>query len=97
MSAHTYHPDSHENGLADDCPRCEEHAENPILSLDNENLHELVRRVVAGEKGRSRNESAAMDNVRRALDQTCALAVANQLDVMKYMRERWHITLVSQG
>lgn len=94
MSAHTYHPDTHEHGLADDCERCEEHAEHPILTLDSENLHELVRRVVAGEEGRSRNEREAMSRVKRALDEACALAVANQHGVREYMKERWHITLV---
>ena len=46
MSAHTLHPDSHTHGLADDCPRCAEHADNPFASLDTENLRMLYNRTV---------------------------------------------------
>ncbi len=42
MTMHTFHPDTHENGLADDCPRCAEHAEHPIQSLDQENLMRIM-------------------------------------------------------
>ena len=45
MSIHTMHPDSHEHGLADDCPRCAEHAEDPFATLDDRNLGLLVERT----------------------------------------------------
>lgn len=37
MATHTFHPDTHENGLADGCPRCDELAAQP-LNLDSENM-----------------------------------------------------------
>ena len=46
MSVHTMHPDSHEHGLADDCPRCAEHAEDPFAFLDDRNLTLLAERTV---------------------------------------------------
>lgn len=42
MTMHTYHDDTHTHGLADDCPRCAEHAEDPVRSLDGENLRRIV-------------------------------------------------------
>jgi len=46
MSSYTRHPDSHTHGLADDCPRCAEHADDPFASLDPENLTKLYDRTV---------------------------------------------------
>jgi len=45
MTTHIDHPDSHENGLADGCPRCEEHAQRPEDNLDAQN----VRRLMSGD------------------------------------------------
>lgn len=42
MTTHTYHEDSHTHGLADGCPRCEEHAEHPERNLDSRNLKRLM-------------------------------------------------------
>lgn len=42
MTIHTIHEDSHTHGLADDCPRCAEHAEDPVSTLDGENLRRIV-------------------------------------------------------
>ena len=67
MSSHSYHPDTHTNGLADKCPRCQEHAERPFNSLDDENLQNLVDRIRHDLEPRSFNESLAMLTVRRAL------------------------------
>lgn len=64
MTAHTPHPDTHEYGLADGCPRCAEHAEHPFESLDAANLAVLVHRLAVGLGPRSENEARAM----RALD-----------------------------
>jgi hypothetical protein len=69
MSQHTYHPDSHEYGLADECPRCEEHGRHPIESLDGANLNALVERVRNDEESRSENEAAAMRVIENLLRQ----------------------------
>lgn len=42
MATHTPHPDSHTHGLQAGCPRCEEHAEHPERSLDDENKKRLL-------------------------------------------------------
>lgn len=52
MTMHTEHDSIHTHGLADNCPRCEEMAENPVFTLDSANLESLVRRTK-----RWRNES----------------------------------------
>jgi len=67
MVTHTPHPDSHGHGLADGCPRCDEHAERPFDSLDDDNLRALVLRVRDDLPGRSNNEMLAMRRVRDAL------------------------------
>ena len=41
MTTHTDHPDSHEFGLADGCPRCAEHAEQPERGMDKENARRI--------------------------------------------------------
>ena len=96
MSAsHTFHPDSHTHGLADDCPRCEEHAQNPLVSLDADNLSSLMQRVVNREGYRSDNEREAMLNLRRALDQACLLAQGNPLMFAKFAKEQYGLNLVA--
>jgi len=60
MATHTEHPDSHQYGLADDCPRCAEHAKDPGLGLDNANLSKLIQRVEEDLPPRSHNEAIAM-------------------------------------
>src|SRR3989337_915723 len=64
MAAHTLHPDSHEYGLADDCPRCAEHARDPGQGLDDRNLSSIIQRVEEDLPPRSRNEAVAMAYVR---------------------------------
>lgn len=63
MTVHTSHPPSHTHGLADDCPRCAEHAEHPFESLDTVNLRELLYRVNLDLPARSGNERRAMDAI----------------------------------
>lgn len=63
MVSHSLHPDTHENGLADDCGRCLQHAVAPVISLDDENLTALIFRVIEGKPSRSLNERIAMDYV----------------------------------
>ena len=67
MSTHAVHPDTHEHGLADDCPRCAEHAEHPLDSLDTENLRALLARINADYAARSDNEARAMQNLERTM------------------------------
>lgn len=63
MTVHTFHPDSHEHGLADDCPRCAEHAAHPRQSLDLANLRALSDRIIRQLPPRSENEATAMLNL----------------------------------
>ena len=61
MSAvHSYHPNTHTHGLADDCERCDQHAEHPWWGLDGENLRVLRDRITGGLPPRSVNEGKAM-------------------------------------
>ena len=59
MPSHSYHPDTHEHELADDCPRCDELAGRP-LELDTENFVKAWQRMIDVEWGtdayRSDNE-----------------------------------------
>lgn len=66
MTQHTFHPDSHREGLADGCPRCAEHAADPLAGLDREMVERLHERIVMGWPGRSDNERLAMANLRAA-------------------------------
>jgi len=50
MASHAYHEDTHEFGLADDCPRCAEHAAHPV-TLDDQNLAALWLRMLDVEFG----------------------------------------------
>lgn len=63
MTVHAYHPDTHTHGLADDCPRCLEHARHPLNSLDLENLAALRLRLNDDLAARSDTEALAMVNL----------------------------------
>lgn len=63
MTCHSYHPDTHTHGLADGCPRCDEHAAHPELGLDQGNLAALRARLAEGLPARSANEAKAMINL----------------------------------
>jgi hypothetical protein len=65
MAIHTFHPDTHAHGLADGCPRCNEHAAHPLSSLDEVNLTMLRIRIEEGLQARSENEAKAMDALSR--------------------------------
>ena len=67
MSAHIAHPSIRENGLADGCPRCGEHAEYPFEGLDNGNLQVLIDRIENEARPRGTNEARAMGKVRTAI------------------------------
>lgn len=59
MTAHIYHPDTHEYGLFDECPRCQEHAEHPEWSLDSDNVARLLRGDLFSELDRKAAERLA--------------------------------------
>ena len=63
VTTHRLHSDVHEYGLADDCPRCEEHARDPIAALDADMIASLYRRVALNLPPRSENEAIAMTNL----------------------------------
>lgn len=67
MTAHNVHPSIRENGLADGCPRCAEHAERPFDGLDDGNLENLMDRIVDKSDSRSTNEAMAMGKVADAV------------------------------
>ncbi len=87
-TTHTVHDDVHEHGLADACDRCNEHAQQPLLNLDNETLSNLFARTCAGEPARSENEGIAMFNLERILLQTVELAKLDPTAYAKYLKQR---------
>lgn len=46
MASHTAHDDTLEVGLVDGCPRCAEHAKNPLAGLDTEHLAKFWHRML---------------------------------------------------
>lgn len=67
MIAHNVHPSIRENGLANGCPRCHEHAGMPFLGLDDGNMRDLIVRIEARIPPRSTNEAIAMARVKDAM------------------------------
>ena len=69
MTIHTNHDNIHNEGLADGCPRCEEHGEKPFNGLDDRMLGALVLRVEDWDNSfpRSANEATAMRVVERSI------------------------------
>lgn len=91
MTIHTIHPDSHEHGLADDCPRCAEHAEHPIQSLDHENLGRIMALAVTDDRlsvPATYTDQVAAARVLTALEHAGALRRTNRALFDRYM-ERW--------
>jgi len=70
MTIHSIHPDTHTDGLSDDCLRCTEHAEHPELSLDAANIGNLMHRIVEQVPPRSKNEGLAMQNLVKYLEES---------------------------
>ena len=70
MASHTYHPDTHTEGLADDCPRCDQHAVMPLEGLDEINITAIKLRVLDNLLPRSRNEALAMEKIRAAIKES---------------------------
>lgn len=63
MAVHSLHPGTHTHGLADDCERCAQHAREPWVGLDEENLRNLVYRYYSNASPRSVNEATALRNI----------------------------------
>ena len=80
MANHTLHPDVTKHGLADDCPRCTDHALEPWNTLDYENLGILVRRILHHESGRSHNETTAMMNLLRKMHNKYEMEIQSMAD-----------------
>ena len=87
-TTHTVHEDVHTHGLADDCERCAEHAQDPLRGLDEETLRNLLERVVNREGYRSENERVAIISMTRALQEAASLAELSPLLFAKYMKSR---------
>lgn len=94
MSTHTIHEDISSHGLAGGCPRCEEHAENPVRDLDRENLSALIEMAVDRSiRPRSSTEERAVANVLTAMERFGAIAQCNPEAAMAYL-EKWGITVI---
>lgn len=77
MSEHTCKPD-HAGVLADDCPRCDEHASHPmLLGLDQEKTERLWNRMLASSyrAGGSSEESYETENEAKAGERLYLLGV----------------------
>lgn len=61
-TVHTLHPDIHDHGLADGCPRCEELASHPA-ALDRHACDAILERLRGGLAPRSLNERRAMERL----------------------------------
>lgn len=66
MTTHSYHPDAHIYGLQDSCPRCMEHAKNPLKSLDVTMLAGLQNRIDQELAPRSSAEWLAIKRLKEA-------------------------------
>lgn len=68
MSMHTRHEGMPENAvLADNCPRCEEHARDPFAALDDSHLARLLEKIdkvkVDGIVNESTNDWIAINHI----------------------------------
>ena len=94
MSTHTIHEDIQSHGLADGCPRCEEHAEHPVRDLDRDNLRDLISLAVDNSiQPRSNCEARAVANVKTAMERFGAIAATSPQDAMSYL-EKWGVVVL---
>lgn len=92
--SHRIHEDIQTHGLADDCERCAQHAENPTRDLDPENLRTLVEMAVdRGIRPRSDTEERAVANVLTTMERFGRIAEASPLAAMTYL-ERWGLRVL---
>lgn len=95
MSTHTIHDDIHDAGLADECPRCLEHAQHPLHSLDETSLRDLVGRTISDVKARSMAEATAMGIIRTKLAEACELVEIDPMGFVQYVEKRKGARLVA--
>jgi hypothetical protein len=100
---HSAHGDIHEIGLQDNCSACEEHAENPFSSLDDEMLDNLIRLTLdmrmcpeKKKQPRSENEAIARAQIMNTLERTGKMLEVMQRDanvgmVLIYFERFWRI------
>lgn len=77
---HSFHPDVHTHGLADDCESCEAAAQDPWNLLDEQMLRALFARTVDRGGARSVPEATAIAEIRRTLHRFTQLAKLNPED-----------------
>lgn len=70
MASHTLHPDSHEHGLADGCPRCAEIATDPFSTMDDHLLALLHSRTVAWMRDEEFPRSDTERDAMRVMEET---------------------------
>lgn len=93
-TTHTVHEDISSHGLAPGCPRCAEHAENPIRDLDTENLRVLVNLAVNRDiRPRSVAEEVAAANVLTAMERFGRIAEAYPEEALAYL-QKWGIEIL---
>lgn len=93
-TTHTVHEDISTHGLAGGCPRCWEHAENPVRDLDPENLRVLVNMAVNRDiPPRSEPEAVAVSNVLSAMERFGRIAEAYPEEALSYLL-RWGIEVL---
>lgn len=99
-SQHTIHEDIQTHGLADGCPRCEEHAYNPWRDLDDTVLRDLVERATQANRFdlmRSDTEGIAMAKIVDAIDHIGILMSAAPADVVEDLVNRWRAPIEYTG
>lgn len=93
-TTHTIHSDISVSGLADGCPRCEEHAKDPIRDLDLENLRFIVNLAANRDlRPRSAAEARAAANVLTAMERFGRIAEAYPEEALSYL-QKWGITII---
>ena len=88
--------ESEEDMLEDGCPRCKEHASNPLGELDDRMLTALMERIVHRKEGRSEVEREAMKNVELAMGSAGMLFSAAPDYMVQFMNARWGIRVSVQ-
>ena len=91
---HSFHPDVHDAGLADDCEGCAEVAAAPSRNMDDRLLRQMVEFAVDRDrmfKCRSITEAEATARVLTTLEQVGRLCEVAGDHVAAYLRDRWHL------
>ena len=92
MSVHTLHPDSHTHGLADGCPRCDEHAADPINTLDERNLRRIIELAVHPDRfsvALTETDLVAAAKVLTTLERAAHLMRVSPQPVFAFLSERY--------